>query len=91
MGHLNIVLLLLQNGASPDVTNIVSMAFTRTVCSGPTQSLWSTMWLNPRSHFNDTLLHFRINYCSMSSEEGEVMAVCVIISHLWFHVFYNNA
>lgn len=26
MGHLNIVLLLLQNGASPDVTNIVSMA-----------------------------------------------------------------
>lgn len=29
MGHLNIVLLLLQNGASPDVTNIVSMAWTR--------------------------------------------------------------
>lgn len=24
MGHLNIVLLLLQNGASPDVSNIVS-------------------------------------------------------------------
>lgn len=29
MGHLNIVLLLLQNGASPDVTNIVSMAWVR--------------------------------------------------------------
>lgn len=26
MGHLNIVLLLLQNGASPDVSNIVSEA-----------------------------------------------------------------
>lgn len=27
MGHLNIVLLLLQNGASPDVRNIVSSNF----------------------------------------------------------------
>lgn len=33
MGHLNIVLLLLQNGASPDVSNIVSRAAAeRNVC-----------------------------------------------------------
>lgn len=31
MGHLNIVLLLLQNGASPDVRNIVSCGFYKLV------------------------------------------------------------
>lgn len=33
MGHLNIVLLLLQNGASPDVSNIVSESKGAAICS----------------------------------------------------------
>lgn len=39
MGHLNIVLLLLQNGASPDVTNIVSMAWVRITTGGESERI----------------------------------------------------
>lgn len=93
MGHLNIVLLLLQNGASPDVTNIVSMALTRIICVMLTTK--GSMQCKQRSHFNDTSLLYsvRTDYASTFPKQwrGENSCCIGIVNHFWFCVLFCNA